>query len=316
MSIALLIDDREAWLEARRSVITATDIAAISGIHPYKSARLVFEEKKGLGTEKEPSEFMILGQKLEPVIAELFSERTGIEIEKGDFVIHPEVSFFGCTPDYLSKDGEAVIECKWAGINSAQNFGEPGTDSVPDQYVCQVMWQMIVTGRRMGYLAALLGTGKFYVYEIPFNERLAASLIQKAQEFWSTYILSECPPPISGQPCDTAYLNAKHPEGIDATVMATSDFDEIATRLGQVKKAKDALEVQQSELENQLKEFMADASTLITQEGRFTWKNQARKKTDWEALVKDAEIPKELIDKHTVEVSSRIFRNPFKGGRA
>lgn len=37
MSAAILIaeTDREAWLEARRQVITATDIAAILGLHPY-----------------------------------------------------------------------------------------------------------------------------------------------------------------------------------------------------------------------------------------------------------------------------------------
>lgn len=313
---AMLIDDRQAWLEARRSVITATDIAAISGVHPYKTPRLVYMEKKGLIAEPETNAYMQTGTDLEPYIGARFARERGLEIVKGDFTVHPKHSHFGCTPDYLTADGEAVVECKWAGINAAQNFGEPGTDSVPEQYVCQVMWQMICTGRKMGYLAALLGTGMFHIYEIPYDARLASALMFQANQFWADYILNENPPPISGQDADGELLKNQYPISSSVTVTSTTEIDMVATELRMVKEQYDLLEIKKSELENKLKEFMAEADTLTTQEGKFTWKNQDRKKVDWAEIAKQVEIPPAVIAAHTTVTSSRVFRTPFKGAKA
>jgi putative phage-type endonuclease len=313
---ALLVDDRQAWLEARRQVVTATDVAAISGVHPYKTPRLVYMEKKGLLAETEPNEFMQLGTELEPYIGAKFARETGLEIVKGDFTVHAKHSHFGCTPDYLTADGEAVVECKWAGINAAQNFGEPGTDAVPDQYVCQVMWQMICTGRKMGYLAALLGTGRFHIYEIPYDSKLASALIYQANQFWADYILNDNPPPISGQDADAELLKTQYPISNSVLVTSTTEIDMIATELKLVKEQSDLLEIKKTQLENQLKEFMGEADALTTQEGKFTWKSQDRKKTEWAEIAKQMEIPPSVIEAHTSVVSSRVFRTPFKGAKA
>ena len=313
---ALLVDDRQAWLEARRQVVTATDVAAIAGVHPYKTPRLVYMEKKGLLAEVEPNEFMQTGTDLEPYIGARFARERGLEIVKGDFTLHAKHSHFGCTPDYLTADGEAVVECKWAGINAAQNFGEPGTDSVPEQYICQVMWQMICTGRKMGYLAALLGTGRFHIYEIPYDSKLASALIFQANQFWADYILSDCPPPISGQDADAELLKNQYPISSSVLVTSTTEIDMVATELRLVKEQADLLEIKKTQLENQLKEFMGEADALTTQEGKFTWKNQDRKKTDWVEIAKQMEIAPSVIEAHTSTVSSRVFRTPFKGARA
>src|SRR6267142_5704216 len=69
----------EDWKIVRRSGVGGSDVAAILGLSPWKSAMDVWLEKKGLLEEtSDPNrEFLLeLGTQLEPVIARLYERET------------------------------------------------------------------------------------------------------------------------------------------------------------------------------------------------------------------------------------------------
>jgi len=60
--------NRADWLQARKSLITATDVPAILGVSPYRTPLQVWFEK--VSDEQQPdSEILEIGRDIEPVIA-------------------------------------------------------------------------------------------------------------------------------------------------------------------------------------------------------------------------------------------------------
>jgi len=304
--------DREAWLEARRSVITATDIAAILGLHPYRTPREVYLDKMGLLPEVPENEPMYWGTALESPIAQRFAFSRGVVPEKAGFTRHPDYPHFGATPDFLiGKD--ALLEVKTAGINAGRNFGEAGSDFVPDQYLCQVMWQMFVTGRKKGFLAVLIAGQDYREYDIPYSEEMVRRMVFHASKFWGEYIQAETPPPISGAEPDTERLRSQHPLDDGSMIAASPEMEDIAAELGNLLEAQSNLDLEVEKRKNQLREFMGDAQVMTSIHGNFTWKTGETLGVDWKALTKEAP---DLVAKHRTKPPVRTFRTPFKSQKA
>lgn len=303
--------DRDAWLAARREVITATDIAAIVGIHPYRSAHQVFLDKKGMELEKGQSEPMYWGTVLEAQIGAWYAEHHDVKMEPGYFV-RAESDPFGATPDFLIGSDE-LLEVKVAGINAARAFGDPGSDRVPDQYHVQVTWQMLVTGRRKARLAVLLPTLHVNVYEIPWDADLARHLAFHGRKFWGEYILADNPPPLSGHKPDSEYLKERFPTDNGAVVAASPAIEELIAELGWLRKELGEKELRKDEIENQIKAFMGEATFLESIEGKFSWKACEKDVVDWKAV--RAEAP-DLIEKHRSVRTERRFLTPWRSNKA
>lgn len=98
----------QAWLDARRAMIGASEMAAVLGISPHASPFSLWWSKQE-GWDVEQTFSMRVGHFLEPVIAELFAEdRPDLLVCRaiGSLWRHPEVDWLGCTPDYLAVAGE------------------------------------------------------------------------------------------------------------------------------------------------------------------------------------------------------------------
>ena len=71
--------DRESWLDARRRYLTASDVAAVLGLHPFKSrAKVVAEKQAGLAGGDRPWTFessaMRAGQYLEAPVMQWWAD--------------------------------------------------------------------------------------------------------------------------------------------------------------------------------------------------------------------------------------------------
>lgn len=325
MSAVPLTENREAWLEARRKCITATDIAAIAGLHPYKTAHEVYMEKTGQKSEPEPNQAMQTGTDLEPYIAAVFRSRHEVETIKADFCTHPKHPNLGCTPDYYVGN-DTVLEIKWCGIHAAQNFGDENTDDIPAHYLCQVNWQCFITGRPK-WILYVLGPWGFRKYQGKHNDEFTRRLAFTALKFWGEYIENECPPPLSGHQPDTAYVNAKAPLDDGSIIQASDLIDDEAAELGNELQTMAELEEIIEGRKNRIKDFMGEASILKTVHGSFTWKKpKDREATDWKAafLELSERLPASsdftldsIIEKYTTtKEGSRVFRTPFNTGKA
>jgi putative phage-type endonuclease len=101
MAIAPVRQGSPEWLAARRSLITATDIAVLMGDSPWKSEADLADEKRGLAPDQEPTLRMRTGLAMEPLIAAEYGRTTGRRLRRfHGLVVHPGIGWAAASPDY------------------------------------------------------------------------------------------------------------------------------------------------------------------------------------------------------------------------
>lgn len=264
------------WLSERSTYLGGTDIAAIMDLHPYRTATSVYLEKKGLAAPVDLNQPMVHGQNLELYVAQCYSKVTGRKLHKSKLYRMKDCPFFAANPDYEVR-GERplrLVECKTAGQWAGQEFGNEG-DAVPDQYLVQCMWQLAITRRQVCDLAVLIGGQDFRIYTIERDEELIHTLGKRAFEWWRDYILSDCPPPLTGHQADTAMIKDRWPESNTDEMYAHPDLDELCIALRDARITADTCSKDVARLSNIIKEEMGECGTLQTSIGTITWRCDA-----------------------------------------
>src|SRR5262245_49820853 len=186
-------DGRTAWLEARRRGVGASDIAAILGRSSWKTAYHVYHEKLGSWVQADNPR-MRWGRKLEDLVAQEYAELTG------RFVFRPEETLLRSkaypwmfasldrlvheVEDRSCLGREIILECKTAAEDRG-DWGEPGTDQVPEEYLLQAAHQMLVSGHDAVDLAVFFRrTAETRVYRLPRNDSVCANVLRAATDFW------------------------------------------------------------------------------------------------------------------------------------
>lgn len=287
---------REQWLAERRTYLGATDISAILGLNPYDSPREVWLRKMGLVAEKEATLPMELGTFLEPFIAAQYTKRTGIKSTKAKTVRHPKFPFLACNPDRnikLKHDGhtyKGLLELKSVGHWASANFGQDGSDQVPEHYLIQCLWQLIITRADFVQLVALVDNRELRIFTytlIPelstiahvFTKEKATQVFNDAIRWWNLHIIEGVEPEMTGHDSDTDRLKSYRSEydnGFTANPDEKTDNEcaKLARSLTRLERA----QLCEAERKNRIKKFMADAnaSVLETRYGAFTWKTDTR----------------------------------------
>lgn len=168
--------DRESWLEGRRGLLTASDVAAIVGlIDQWKTSDDLYNEKTGLVKPKDISgqDNVIFGSLAEKNIRDIFAlefkNRYNVEHYPFDILVSDEHSFLGATLDgeleYIGEDREVVSVTGYRDIMKKSNRGvyevktstvrtkrdlEFWTNRIPDHYFAQHCIQLYVTGYQFG----------------------------------------------------------------------------------------------------------------------------------------------------------------------
>lgn len=200
---------RYEWLQARRSGIGGSDIAAIVGASPYHTAYDIYKAKVEEPEDSE-TEFAYWGHLLEDTVAKEFSKRLEMKVQNVNFIMrHPNHTWAIANIDRAVvnpeiagnvrfKNGELttdmILECKTASEYVGKDWGEEETDEVPDQYQCQGQWYMGVTGTKICYMAVLIGGNKFRIYRIERNQELIDYLLAEAESFWVNHVLAGVAP--------------------------------------------------------------------------------------------------------------------------
>lgn len=191
------------WLAARREGIGASEVAAVVGLSPYDGPLRVWLSKvAGLDVEDNPA--MKWGRRLEDDVLEEFAE------QHPDVKVTPKPGMFAdadgpwrlCTPDAFGEDedGQLLIEVKTGmSYGDADAWGEPGTDEIPVQYLCQVTWSCDILGLARWALPVLLLDQRDYrEYRGQFDPELAALLRARVGAFWHGNVLAGVEPAADG----------------------------------------------------------------------------------------------------------------------
>jgi len=172
---------------ARLKGIGGSDVAAILGISKWQTAHGLYLEKRGEvpDEDREGSEILEFGSKLELVIAETFAERNNFAVRKRhQHFQHKEYPFLMANIDRSIDGQQSVLECKTAGQFMVSEWGPSGSDEFPDAYRLQLQHYMTVMGYPTGYLAVLIGGNQYRQYYLEHDAELADMMIKACVEFW------------------------------------------------------------------------------------------------------------------------------------
>ena len=299
------MENRQEWLRERKNYLGGTDLAAIAGLNPYRTALDVYLDKTSSDIREETNDAMRWGNLLEDVVAKEYAEVTGQKIEiEPNTIYHPEYKFLGANIDRWVGDKEYVLECKTAGFNKNKEWGDSGTDQIPESYLIQCAFYASICDVPKVDIAVLIGGQDFRIYTYNRNKDLEDKIIKIGINFWHNHIEKRIPPKCVNTR-DTFNL---FPQSNSKQITAKND---ILAKLEELKIAKMSEEQIQKTIEKlkvEIQEFMQDYDVLIDENGNViaTWKNTApRSLFD---LKKFKEEAKELYLKYaSYSKQSRVF---------
>ncbi len=310
--------DRNEWLEERRKVLTASDIASVLGIG-MRSPIQVYVEKvhPELAEESGNEELLEFGNAVEPVIAGAYERATGTKLDdpgKYKLVHHPKHPEIACTIDRITADRKKIVELKWQTM-WADKFGDPGTDQVPEAYVVQCATQMAVWGCDANDLATMRAGPPLLVYPLYRDMELENMILERAREWFDKHIRQGIEPPITGDEAWSGYLARKYPTHKGEMVKV----DDAAT--GQIvhdfialKKSLELGEKSLDELKNSIKAFIAERDGLLMPDGtKITWRKDADSVKD---IVNYQAAFEELCDREEISLREQkdlLSANTDKG---
>jgi hypothetical protein len=181
--VANKADDFDGWLKARRSGVTATQVANASTPAGFERAAAEF-----LTDWREPDNaYMTFGRDWEGHIAEYVQAE--YNVDPNEWLIQGENPTHYCTPDGLSADHKVIGEYKTTGKDWET------VERLPLRYRRQVQWQLHVTGAEFCVVAWLLRSEVDGVMVpawftpncgiVTRDEEMIAELVETADKLWA-----------------------------------------------------------------------------------------------------------------------------------
>jgi putative phage-type endonuclease len=270
--------DKTWWLIARRSGIGGSDVAAILGVSKWQTNIDIYNEKISTETPVDKSSgAMHWGNVLEDPVAREYALQTGLKIAKDNRLLRcKEHPFMQANIDRRILGHKKGLEVKTANQFAAGDWGEQGTDQIPEYYIPQVMHYMIVTGWKSWDVAVLIGGSDFRIYTVNFNQALADVIIDKCAEFWEC-VQNKTPP----VPNTLAAVNALYKQDDSNSLVADQHAVELMQQLKHQRGERDDYKKLSEQTEKDIKIIIGENKYLVDDDGNrlATWatsKNNSR----------------------------------------
>lgn len=333
---------REQWLEKRRQYIGGSDAAAAIGLSRFKTQLKLWQEKRG-ATDDEPTEAMIRGQMLEPLVRHLYAHDTSHETADAAWVVSAEVPFMAATPDLLDVTLNSLVQLKTASAWTRHQWGPPGSSEVPIDYMIQAQHEMAVVGAQRNKFGVLFADNdmfralvwmvrsdvadgliieyileqiqsedsrcEFSTFPIARDDEMISQIVEGERAFWQQHIEDGVVPPDASIPektTDFVTADANQRRLIEGLQKAEEDCDVAETRYDQFKA-------------QIIREIGENAGMIADGLAKIHYKAPAaRAKTDWESIATQMRVaaPEKydlLLKEYTKKIQpSRAFRAYWK----
>ncbi len=282
--------DRANWLAQRNTGIGGSDVAALLGLSKWKTPLQLYLEKRGEAEPQPDNEAMRWGRYLEPVVRQAYADETGNEVRMlAEQVRHPLYDHMVANLDgfvFFPNGPRRVFEAKTA--RTAEGWGEPRTDEIPQPYLLQVQHYMVVTGFPVADVAVLIGGADFRIYEVPADPELQQMIVDACAEFWQRVRTGNPPEPVSYADVQARWGRASKA----GTVLADDELLHALSQLHDLRKQAKHLELAEEQWKAVVMKALGDHDTLIDAQGRTlcTWKASAAPQRFDSAALK-AELP-------------------------
>lgn len=283
---------RDEWLQQRRKSIGGSDAAGIIGLSKWSSPYSIWADKTCRLPDKPDSEAMRQGRDLEDYVARRWMEETGKKVRRlNSMIYNPAYPHSHADVDRWVVGENAGLECKTTSSMDLRKF-----DGVefPEQYYCQCVHYMAVTGAERWHLAALVFGRGFYTFTLDRAdvEKEIACLMAAEYAFWEQHVKPDVPPGMDGSDATTEALETIYRESSGETVELFGR-EALLDEYEQLKKSIDDLEERVQEITNIIKGDMRESEKAIAGAYTVSWKPQNRAVFDrrrFEADHKDTDI--------------------------
>lgn len=194
----------EEWLAYRRRGIGGSDVAAIMGISPFRTARDLYFDKLNIAPVEDNEGnwvAMEMGHLLEDLVAKIFQKRTGYPVYQiKKMFYHPDYPFMLADLDYfvtLPDGSTAILEIKTTNYNARDHWWLDGKESVPIYYETQGRHYMAVMDIDRIFYCCLYGNNEneTIIREIKRDMAYEEEMIFLEENFWKNHVQIQVPPP-------------------------------------------------------------------------------------------------------------------------
>jgi putative phage-type endonuclease len=148
----------ETQRERRSKHIGSSDVAPIMGASRWATAYDVWLEKTGKLVEKsDENQAMTAGNMFESGVLQWAEEHLG-KMTRNQYRSEPK-AYLGCNIDAIVDADGVPVDAKTGGLFGplADDWGDEGTDQVPDEVILQAHAHMIVVDAVLCHIPAFLG---------------------------------------------------------------------------------------------------------------------------------------------------------------
>lgn len=275
--------DRERWLELRRTMLTASDVAAVLGHDPRRSALDAYVDK--VLTQKEPARLGLddprfWGALLEQPILRAVAEHHGWAYAAGGELLrsrpHPDL---GATLDAEVDRGEGweVLEGKTTRIPRGWD-AESG--ELPTRVLIQAQVQLLVTGAPRCTVFALLQGSMPCMIEVHADASFHALVVEETETFMERVRRVDPPDPDHTESSKRA-LERLYSTGHGGVVRLPDCAVDWTRELAGIAAQQKALKQREDELKNLLRASIGEATWGVLPEdvaGRRYWRWQTQER--------------------------------------
>jgi putative phage-type endonuclease len=295
--------DEKEWLEARRSGIGASEVAAILGVEgcPFDERDVYFS--KVLGEEQKQTRYMRRGRVLEAPAADLYQEETGRKLRRMPLVRHKDLPILFADLDRQILAGEdnptAGLEIK---VPAMRNYLKIRKEGILPHWLIQAQVQKMVTG----YPFIAFGIFNADAWEIMTHDftgipAMEERILERVDKWWTDHIVAGVPPapkletPIElpGVEVDTEIVTRNDQPWLDAVALLLDAKEVLEEAKGLDKVARDRIKNLLRDANQRVAEGGGVRVYLNQKPGRMSFQKKelaAVRPVSREALINDLQV--------------------------
>lgn len=221
-------------------------------LSPWGGRHTLWRRKTGRDGEQEAKSYMTRGQFMELGLINWYAHDKDIEwkapktirskkypyvVDSCDGLTYPKGS--KCKGDPLR-----CVEAKTSSYWKKDEWGQDGTDEIPDYYLVQSLWHLGAHRPQEMICDVPMDNGtERKDYHIPFDEEVYLSLVSLAEKFWIDYVKKDKEPPVDSYSETTTWLS-KYLKQRDGMGLLEADDEQVKMLL---RYREEALSIKSSE---------------------------------------------------------------------
>jgi putative phage-type endonuclease len=303
----------------RRDAIGGSEIAVLAGLSKWSSPIEVWEAKV-LAREKEQTDAMEFGVFFEEPIAKIYAHRFERWLKPVDTLKNPRWPFLCATPDRAVFVGpvkelakrqllkledlaaaEKMLEIKSTTWRQAYEWGEPGTDQIPTEYIPQTTLEMGLSGHLLCDVGVMVDRDSFERYTVHFKIELMEALNEIGERFIREHVNTGIPPPPDASDKYAEFLGRAYPHAIGdkktPLIQASPQMVELVLLWAKVREAEKKIGDLEGKVANSLRSIIGPHRGLQSKQfGKVYWSDVADQQgIDWQELGREAMLVAGLV---------------------